>query len=93
MAKVGTVVRLKIPCLKNPEGTLGVCFNKWEDIAQFIFENGEYDGFDEIGQDRYLEEIGFCDAVADYEFKNVIQVGCDYDAGKFTPAFVIKEEN
>lgn len=90
---VGTIVRLKVPCLGNKVGTLGVGFNDYGDGVQFIFENGEYDGFssseigmaegDEIEQSRFLEEVGYDKTLSGYQFKNVMKVSDDFRKGVF----------
>ena len=43
--KVGTICKLKVDCLGNKAGTLGVVFYNYGDGVQVIFENGRYDGF------------------------------------------------
>ena len=43
--KVGTICKLKVDCLGNEPGTLGVVFYDYGDGFQAIFENGNYDGF------------------------------------------------
>jgi hypothetical protein len=94
--KVGTIVKLKVNCLENATGTLGVVFNDYGDGSQVIFENGEYDGFSEVNEverfgektekDFFLEEVGFEPILAGYQFRNVIQVSEDYRRGVFNKA-------
>lgn len=47
--KTGTVVKLKVNCLGNKPGTIGVCYQEYDlgepGGSQVIFENGEYCGF------------------------------------------------
>ncbi|KKN55609.1 hypothetical protein LCGC14_0580810 [marine sediment metagenome] len=89
--KVGTICKLKVNCLNNKAGTLGVVFNDYGDGFQAIFENGSYDGFSttrdlpsqtrsvaQIEADYFLEEVGFEESLAAYQFKNVNQVFVDY---------------
>jgi len=89
--KVGTICKLKVDCLGNKAGTLGVVFYDYGDGFQAIFENGNYDGFsirlfrsaESTEVDRFLEEVGFEESLAGYQFKNVIQVSNDFDLGLF----------
>jgi hypothetical protein len=97
--KVGTIVRLKVDCLGNKAGTLGVVFNDYGDGFQAIFKNGNYDGFStthrvligetkQVEADYFLEEVGFEQSVvAAYQFRNVIQVSRDYRKGVFDIAW------
>lgn len=93
--KVGTIVKLKVNCLSNRAGTLGVVFYDYGNGFQAIFPNGLYDGFStvnkmpsgEIEADYILEEVGFEQSLANYQFKNVLQVEQDYRNGMFTVAF------
>ena len=91
--KVGTIVKLKVDCLGNPKGTLGVVFYDYGDGSQAIFKNGSYDGFSEtskmskngeIEAEFFLEKVGFCDNLVDYQFKNVIAVEQDFRKGIFS---------
>jgi len=91
--QVGTIVKLKRECLGNPAGTIGVVFYNYGDGSQVIFKNGEHDGFNEVEligafahkteKDFILEEVGFEPRLAEYQFKNVIQVSIDYSKGIF----------
>jgi hypothetical protein len=97
--RVGTIVKLKVECLENEIGARGVVYYDYGDGSQVIFENGEYDGFNETElhnwsgdvklteKDFFLEVIGSSPEVAGYNFKNVIQVSQDYSRGLFDPAF------
>jgi len=84
---VGTVVKLNFPLLGITEGTLGVGFNDYEDGCQFIFENGDYDGFSLEEQEHYLEFVRIEPSLINYKFTNVIQVSCDYLNGIFNQSF------
>lgn len=102
--KVGTICKLKVDCLGNEAGTLGVVFYEYGDGFQVIFENGKYDGFSstrrmpshlpsqaKIEADYFLEEVGFEESLAGYQFKNVSQVSEDYRNGLFNIAWGKKE--
>lgn len=90
--RVGTLVKLRVPLLQNDAGTVGVCYETYNlgepGAGSFIFLNGEYDGFSPDEQEQFLEEIGFCQEVADYHFTGVIPLGRDYRDDYFEPAFV-----
>lgn len=96
--KVGTVCKLKVDCLCNKAGTLGVVFYSYGDGFQAIFENGNYDGFSTtstlrgfgmsgygkvIEADHFLEEVGFEKTLAGYHFQSVMRVSADYRKGVF----------
>jgi hypothetical protein len=96
--KVGTVCKLKVDCLGNKAGTLGVVFNEYDDEGgagfQAIFENGNYDGFSTTRKtlhpgtkgteaEYFLEEVGFEQSLAGYQFRNVMQVAADFKKGLF----------
>lgn len=95
--KVGTICKLKVDCLGNKAETLGVVFYDYGDGFQAIFENGCYDGFSTIVRpgsnlipieaDYFLEEVGFEESLAGYQFKNVLQVAEDYRSGLFNIAW------
>jgi hypothetical protein len=94
--KVGTVVELKRSCLGNPVGTKGVVFYQYDTGSQVIFENGNYDGFSaqpepvffgQSEQEFILQELGFDPIVAEYQFKNVINVSEDFRKGFFNHIF------
>jgi hypothetical protein len=87
---VGTIVKLKVDCLGNKAGTLGVVFYHYGDGIQAIFENGNYDGFSNhktvgpvVETGLFLEEVGFEESLAGYKFQNVNTVSEDYRMGKF----------
>lgn len=96
--KVGTICKLKVDCLDNKAGTLGVVFYDYGDGFQAIFENGQYDGFSLLDSalsfgakpteaDYFLEQVGFEESLAGYQFKNVMQVSADYRKGLFNIAW------
>jgi len=99
--RVGIIVKLKVDCLGNPKGTLGVVFYDYRDGFQAIFENGNYDGFNttilrlkkdsqspqQTESEFFLEEVGFEESLAGYQFKNVLQVEADYRKGLFNIAW------
>jgi hypothetical protein len=88
---LGNVVKLKVDCLGNKVGTLGVVFHDYGDGYQAIFENGNYDGFStvhtmpngQIEADYFLDVIDQDALISSYNFKNVIQVSWDYNSGIF----------
>lgn len=88
---VGTVVRLRVPCLGNKMGTIGVGINDYGDGCQVIFPNGEYDGFSEEEQHEFLDVIGTETSVSGYRFQNVMKLSDDYRRGLFDKAFEFKE--
>jgi hypothetical protein len=89
--RVGDLFKLKVQCLGNPAGTVGVGFNAYDlgegPGIQLIFPNGEYDGFSPTEQRDFLEPVGHCDALSAYHFSNVIQVAGDFRAGHFGVAW------
>ena len=96
--RVGTLRRLTRECLGNPAGTVGVCYDVYildegTDLctppgASFMFPNGEYDGFsDEDAKIFFDAWEGFCPQLQSYQFKNVIQLSRDFNAGLFQKAW------
>jgi len=87
---IGDLHKLKMSCLRNPPGTVGVVFNVYDGGIQVIFPNGEYDGFNTEAEhtdyNLFLEPYGFCEACSDYVFKNVMQVTLDFEKGYWRPA-------
>ena len=86
--KKGDLVKLKLPLLGNPEGTLGAVYEEYNlgnDIVgvSVIFENGEYDGFSIQEQAKMLDRQGHNEELAKYNHKNVRQLSKDFDAGVF----------
>jgi hypothetical protein len=88
---IGQVVRLRVDCLGNPKGTFGVCYENYNighEGASVIFENGNYDGFSKDEQESFLEDAGFDQSVADYQFQNVMKLSQDFDQGVFNIALL-----
>lgn len=95
--KVGTICKLKVACLGNKAGTLGVVFYDYANGVQAIFENGHYDGFSrintlgtgdaEIEVNYFLEEVGFEESYGDYQFTNVLHLEAEYRKGLFDIAW------
>lgn len=90
--KVGTVVQLKVACLGNQPGAIGVVFNEYKGGFQVIFENGEYDGFSTYFDrpqagvteaDHFLSPVGFSKRCALYKFDNVIMLADHFRKGWF----------
>lgn len=85
MIKIGTKVRLKIDCMANDKGTIGVCYETYNlgdgNGASIIFPNGEYDGFSEEEQTYFLEIIE--NTTFRYEFTNVMKLSADFNKGVF----------
>ena len=88
---VGSLVRLKVQCLGNAAGTVGVCYERYQldDRAgfSFIFENGRYDGFSPEEVEQFLEEIGYYLPIGNYRFINVMKLSEDFRDGVFDGAF------
>jgi hypothetical protein len=88
-AKVGTIVVSR----HTPEGTLhvngliGVCFNDYATGSQFIFSNGDYDGFSEEEQNTMLEVLGIEESSAGYKSTNIMSVNDGYRIGYWNEAF------
>lgn len=86
--KVGDIYKLKVECLGNKVGALGVVFNVYDGGFQVIFEDGQYDGFAIGGEaEIYLEQVGHDDRAGQYRFKNVIKLSEDYRMGAFSHVF------
>jgi hypothetical protein len=93
---VGDIFKLKVECLYNPIGTIGVCYAQYDNGISVIFENGKYDGFS-LSKDivlggrseveMYLEKINHSEELSDYYFKNVIRLTEDFRKGYFHNAF------
>jgi hypothetical protein len=100
MINIGTIVTLKTPCLGNPTGTKGICYEKYvlgcEKIDPYtseiicgvsiIFENGNYDGFNDKEQEELLSIVKHTDF--NYTFTNVMKLSQDFDNGIFS---ILKE--
>jgi hypothetical protein len=89
--EVGDIVKLKIDLLGNPEGSLGVVYEKYNlgerGGVSVIFENGEYDGFSVEEQREYLERTGHEESVENYVFVNVMKLTQDFESGVFDLVF------
>lgn len=85
--KVGTIVKLKVPLLGNPMDAVGLAFNDYGSGTQFLFPNGNLDGFDVEEQGRFLEEIGFEPELSSYTFSSVIRVYNNFENGFFNAYF------
>jgi len=87
---VGSLVRLKVKCLGNEPGTLGVCYSVDHTLGRpsygIVFPNGEYDGFSPAEMGSFLEPAGFSSSVQDYQFTNVIRLSEDCRRGVFNIA-------
>jgi hypothetical protein len=94
--KVGSVVTLKVACLGNPAGTVGVCYEIYslgrgaslkdpnmDTSASFIFENGNYDGFSAEDIKHFLTHL--YDSGLIYKFTNVMRLSEDFRDGMFRP--------
>ena len=100
--KVGSVVRLKGPCLDNEPGVVGVVFEVHEGMPgerraglSVIFPNGEYDGFASKELDELFEHIaGARDPrVAGYEFRDTKTLWKDFREGRFDGVFKSRDLN
>jgi len=87
---VGSVLRLSVPCLGNPKGTLGLCIEDYNDGQMFIFPNGNYDGFGNRFDSTEVEDFfdldydNFCYALSNYQFTNVMKLSRDFSLGLFS---------
>ena len=79
-------------------GERGVCSQVYELAGRpgwgFIFASGRYDGFSPEDVATFLEVTGVvCQAVADYQFRNVWQLCQDFQHGRFDPVFHMKQHD
>jgi hypothetical protein len=77
---VGTVVAIKeagAGLFGLKPGALGVCYEDYGTGSSFIFENGDYDGFNVEEQEIILDYVGM-DNTTPYEFKNVMKLSADF---------------
>ncbi len=99
MIKIGTQKMLVTPCLGNPGGTIGVCYEVYERQPMgidrnddrtgysFIFPNGRYDGFSTEETEMFFAPYeGFVPSCGDYEFKHVNRLVTDFAKGYFDMA-------
>lgn len=84
---VGDLYKLKLSCLDNFKGTIGVVFNDYGDGEQLIFPNGNYDGFSNEEKKDFLEYVGHDTKTENYKFKNVITVSNDFRWGLWEHIF------
>lgn len=94
--RVGDLVRLKVACLNNDKGTVGVVFYDYGDGVQVIFPNGHLDGFSKVhkmpdGETEteffFSEKVGHAHYLDGYQFRSVIITHRDFDRGLFVQAF------
>jgi hypothetical protein len=89
--QVGDIVKLTVPLLNNPMGTIGICYERYvigdRMGSSFIFENGHYDGFSPEEQKQMLEYLGHENGIAWYNFVNVMRLSLDFNSGVFEPHF------
>jgi len=91
--KVGTLWMLKVPCLNNLPGTVGVCYETYGDpnnpSMSLIFPNGRYDRFSPEDMKIFLEDeqTGVCEDTASYAFTTVGQLCRDFEKGNFAEAW------
>lgn len=98
--RVGTLVKLKVPCLGNAPGTVGVVYEVYartwatrDDEGAYgisvIFPNGRHDGFSDSEVRQFLTYVGESrdPGVRAYRFTNAVNLCRDFRAGRFTCAF------
>lgn len=77
---VGDLYKLKVDCLGNPRGTIGIVFYDYFDGQEIIFPNGNYDGFNHESEiPQFLDYVGHIEEYSAYKFKNVMKVSQDFD--------------
>lgn len=88
---VGDIVELTVYCMDNPPGTIGLCYEAYQIDGRtgvaIIFANGEYSGFSEDEQTRFLKFREHNAKFANYKFANVIQMTRDFKFGHFEDLF------
>jgi len=96
----GGSVSLKVTCLGNLPGTVGVVFNEYDlgnrQGVQIMFENGNYDGFSEEEVEEFCEIISaepFFKQPRIPPFKNVMVTADRYNNGYFRPVFNCIKKN
>lgn len=86
----GTLVVLNVPHGKLPAGSKGVCYEAGKSgrlsTASFLFQGGFEEDFSEL-QEEKLEEIGFCEDLANYKFHNLATLQADFKRGLFDSSF------
>lgn len=90
MYKVGSLVKLKCPCMNNSVGIIGYVYDTYTDFdnssklgISVIFPNGNYDGFSYKDQVLLLDPNFHQEIDLKYEFKNVMKLSHDFDRGVF----------
>ena len=87
--RIGSLVRLKIPCLNSKIDDIGIVFhiydadNSEDKVYMIIFENGNYDGFYVRDAKEFTRYIGQSDIIDGYTFTSAIKLNMDYEAGVF----------
>lgn len=91
--KVGSVIKLRIPCLSNKAGVYGVVYEKTNNVAGVIFPNGANDTFNKKEQHFYFDKTDVVDPkIANYKFISGVRTALDFDNGLFNDALNIKEK-
>lgn len=87
-SKIGMKVVLLREMLQSPVGTVGYVFDEYPDFdnnnelgVQIILSTSFYCGFSIEEQNKYLRCLSIDPRYSLYEFKNVLQVYRDYQAG------------
>lgn len=92
---VGSLYSLKVPCLGNPVGTVGVCYEVYNiggpNGYSFIFQNGRYDGFSHDEVQDFLEFQGIDPSIRDYKFTNVMRLSEDFSKEKLGIVSKVKD--
>lgn len=84
---IGTKLKLKVSCLNNLEGSIGICYEVYNrdlyKVYSFIFPNGNYDGFSEKDLELFFDAdyMKYETNVANYKFRNVIALSNDFKNG------------
>lgn len=85
--EIGTVATLKLPCLGNPAGARGVCYEVYRIGHRpgwsFVFKNGNYDGFSPCEVVQFLRVVGH--SGLRYSFRDVGRLAADFRDGHFAP--------
>lgn len=90
--RVGSIVIAKAHTGVCHPGEPGVCYEQYTLGGRpgwgVIFARGAYDGFSPDEVALALIDTGEVDeAIAGYQFRNVLQLARDFDRGLFAPAF------
>lgn len=92
MYRIGSKVRLKVECMRNPMGSPGIVYETYKDFdhpgkegISVIFQNGEYCGFSYDEQQMFFKEDGLERSCLEYKFTNVMQLVTDLNRGYFFP--------